>query len=142
MDAQAGNDNAPSRVWDTEPAGGSNAPQPVRTLREWLDHLAARDRLSVMRPGIGLKFEVAAIAKHLDGRQATLFPRPDGHRIPVVSGLVSSRQWMADAMGVAPELRSFEGIMTHWYSPLAESDFRLAQPTPLFPRLELEEEPA
>ena len=115
MDAQAGNDNAPSRVWDTEPAGGSNAPQPVRTLREWLDHLAARDRLSVMRPGIGLKFEVAAIAKHLDGRQATLFPRPDGHRIPVVSGLVSSRQWMADAMGVAPAqiLTRFQDAAAH-----------------------------
>jgi methionyl-tRNA synthetase len=40
-------------------------------------------------------------------------------------------------MNIAPELRSFEGIVSHWYSPLAESDFRLAQPTPLFPRLEL-----
>jgi methionyl-tRNA synthetase len=45
-------------------------------------------------------------------------------------------------MGVAPELRTYEGIMSHWYSPLAESEFKLAQPTPLFPRLELEEEEA
>jgi methionyl-tRNA synthetase len=43
-------------------------------------------------------------------------------------------------MGLAPEIRSFAGILSHWYSPLAESDFRLAQPTPLFPRLELDAE--
>jgi 2,5-furandicarboxylate decarboxylase 1 len=79
---------------------GDNTPQPVRSLREWLDHLAARDRLVVLEPGIGLRFELAAIAKRLDGVRATLFPRPGGHSIPVVSGLVSDRAWMADAMGV------------------------------------------
>jgi 2,5-furandicarboxylate decarboxylase 1 len=79
---------------------GDNTPQPVRSLREWLDHLAARDRLVVLEPGIGLRFELAAIAKRLDGVRATLFPRPGGHAIPVASGLVSGRGWMADAMGV------------------------------------------
>jgi methionyl-tRNA synthetase len=49
---------------------------------------------------------------------------------------------LLDSMGVSPELRTYQGIMSHWYSPLAESPFRLAQPTPLFPRLELEEEEA
>ena len=34
--------------------------------------------------------------------RATLFPRPGGHAIPVVSGLVSDRGWMAEAMGVEP----------------------------------------
>jgi 2,5-furandicarboxylate decarboxylase 1 len=81
-------------------AYGENTPQPVRSLREWLDHLAARDRLVVLEPGIGLRFELAAIAKRLDGFRATVFPRPGGHPIPVVSGLVSDRGWMADAMGV------------------------------------------
>ena len=81
-------------------AYGDNTPQPVRSLRDWLDHLAARDRLVVLGPGIGLRFELAAIAKRLDGVRATLFPRPGGHPIPVVSGLVSDRAWMADAMGV------------------------------------------
>ena len=52
----------------------------------------------------------------------------------------ASADRLLDAMGVAPELRTFDGIMSHWYSPLAESDFRLAQPTPLFPRLELPED--
>ena len=81
---------------------GDNRPQPVRSLREWLDHLAARERLLVVKPGTGLRFELAAIAKRLDGLRATLFPRPGGHPIPVVSGLVSDRGWMAEAMGVEP----------------------------------------
>jgi 2,5-furandicarboxylate decarboxylase 1 len=79
---------------------GDNAPQPVRSLRDWLDHLATRGRLVVAKPGIGLRFELAAIAKRLDGQRATIFPRPGGHPIPVVSGLISDRGWMAEAMGV------------------------------------------
>jgi 2,5-furandicarboxylate decarboxylase 1 len=71
-------------------------------LRDWLDHLAARDRLAVLKSNVGLKFEVAAYAKRLDGLRATVFPQPDGHPIPVVSGLVSDRGWMAEAMGVEP----------------------------------------
>ena len=75
---------------------------PVRSLRDWLDFLAARDRLAVIKPNVGLRFELAAVAKRLDGRRATFFPHPDGHSIPVVSGLISDRRWMADAMGVEP----------------------------------------
>jgi len=52
----------------------------------------------------------------------------------------ASADRLLDAMGVAPELRSNEAILGHWYSPLAESDFRLSHPTPLFPRLELPED--
>src|SRR3981081_2200603 len=81
---------------------GDNTPQPIRSLRDWLDHLAARDRLTVIKPGLGLHFELAAVAKRLDGQRATLFPRPGGHAIPVVSGLVSDRGWMAEAKGVEP----------------------------------------
>ncbi|HEX5237070.1 MAG TPA: methionine--tRNA ligase [Sphingomicrobium sp.] len=54
----------------------------------------------------------------------------------------ASADRLLDAMGVDATLRTFEGIMSHWYSPLAESDFRLEQPTPLFPRLEVEEQAA
>ena len=81
------------------PVTGSNL-QPFTTLRDWLAHLAATGRLAVTRPGVGLKHDLAAIAKVLDGRQATLFPSPGGHALPVVSGLVSARQWIAEAMGV------------------------------------------
>ncbi len=73
---------------------------PAADLRAWLDHLAAHDRLAVVRPGVGLRHELAAIAKRLDGERATFFPRPGGHDIAVVSGLLGARAWIADAMGV------------------------------------------
>ena len=78
-------------VAGAEAVRGSNAPQPIRTLRDWIDHLAARDRLAVANPGVALQFELSAVAKRLDGERATLFPRPDNHPVPVISGLISSR---------------------------------------------------
>ena len=89
-----------SSVTEKDTPPGSNAPQPITTLRGWLDHLAAHDRLAVIRPETSLKFELAAIAKRFDGYKATLFPRPGGHAMPIISGLVSDRQWIAEAMGV------------------------------------------
>src|SRR5690242_17422262 len=74
--------------------------KPVTDLRAWLDILAGSDRLAVARPGVNLRFELAAIAKTLDGRKATVFPQPGGHPVPVISGLTSDRGWMAEAMGV------------------------------------------
>ena len=74
------------------PIADRSAQQPITTLRGWLDHLAARDLLAVIRPGTSLQFELAAIAKRLDGIKATLFPRPGGHSMPVISGLVSRPQ--------------------------------------------------
>ncbi len=72
---------------------------PVTALREWLDRLEQSGRLTRARPGIPLKFTLAAVAKRLDGRKAVIFPKPDGHPIPVVSGIVSRRSWIAEAMG-------------------------------------------
>jgi len=70
------------------------------TLRGWLDYLQNTQRLSVIRPGTALRFGVAAIANRLDGHSASLFLQPGGHPVPVISGLLSDRQWMAEAMGV------------------------------------------
>lgn len=69
-------------------------------LRAWLTHLAATDRLAIARPDTNLDFEIAGIANRLDGVKATLFPSPDGHAVPVVSGLTSQRAWMAESLGI------------------------------------------
>ena len=53
---------------------------------------------------------------------------------PVIPGAAKK---LLDQMGIDDSLRTFAGIRSHWYSPLAESDFALAQPVGLFPRLEL-----
>ncbi|HWH81783.1 MAG TPA: UbiD family decarboxylase [Burkholderiaceae bacterium] len=81
-----------------QPAAAARAP--YAQLRLWLAHLAATDRLAIIRPGTALQHRLAAIAKRLDGRQASFFPRPAGHDIPVVSGFMSRREWIAEAMGV------------------------------------------
>jgi methionyl-tRNA synthetase len=54
----------------------------------------------------------------------------------------ASADKLLDTMGIADDLRSYSTIGSHWYSPLAESEFRLSPPTPLFPRLELPAEDA
>lgn len=59
--------------------------------------------------------------------------------IPVMPGSMAK---LLDAMGVAPDLRSLEGIWSHWYSPLAESGYRIDKPQGLFPRVELPESEA
>lgn len=72
-----------------------------RSFRGWLGHLEATGRLALIRENIGLKHELAAVAKRLDGVRAAFFPKPGGHAVPVVSGLVSSRAWIAEALGVS-----------------------------------------
>lgn len=70
------------------------------TLRRWLRHLAGSDRMVVARPGVDLQHQLAAIGKRMDASKAVLFPQPGGHAIPVVSGFMSRREWIAEAMGV------------------------------------------
>jgi 2,5-furandicarboxylate decarboxylase 1 len=93
-------ETAPSKA--SPRAHGDNVPQPIRSLRDWLDHLARQDRLALVKEQVDLRHELAAYAKRLDGKRATLFPRPGGHPMPVISGLVSNRGWIAEAMGVEP----------------------------------------
>lgn len=73
---------------------------PFTSLRGWLDHLGATDRVAVMREGAPLERRLAALAKRFDGTQATYFPKPGGHAIPVISGLMARRSWIAEALGV------------------------------------------
>jgi 2,5-furandicarboxylate decarboxylase 1 len=84
-------------------------------LRQWLAHLEATGRLAVIREGVPLQHRLAAIAKRLDGTQAAYFPKPGGHAIPVVSGFVSRRGWIAEAMGVeqAGLLAAFRQAVEH-----------------------------
>lgn len=73
---------------------------PFTDLRRWLAHLSDSGRVAVMRKDTPLQHTLAAIAKRLDGRQAAYFPKPGGHAVPVVSGFMSRRAWIAEAMGV------------------------------------------
>ena len=73
---------------------------------------------------------------------ATLYIAIAQLAVGIAPVIPASAARLLDAMGVPQEARSFAGVGEHWYSPLAESDYRLAAPTPLFPRLELPAEEA
>lgn len=73
------------------------------SLRAWVRHLADTGRCVLAKPGAGLAHDLAAVASRLDGDKAVLFPEPDGHAMPVVSGLVSQREWIAEALGTTQQ---------------------------------------
>ena len=73
---------------------------------------------------------------------ATLYIAIAQLAVAVIPVMPRSMERLLDAMGIAPELRTFDGIWSHWYSPLAESDYRLDKPQGLFPRIELPESEA
>ena len=54
----------------------------------------------------------------------------------------SSAKALLDHMGVPDDARSIAGMGSHWYSPLAESDYQIAVPAPLFPRIDVPAEGA
>lgn len=54
--------------------------------------------------------------------------------LPIIPGSATK---LLDQMGVPADVRNFAEAGSHWYSPLAESGFQIAQPVGLFPRLEL-----
>jgi methionyl-tRNA synthetase len=53
---------------------------------------------------------------------------------PVIPGSAAK---LLDTLGVRTDLRTFANIRSHWYSSLAESEYQIIAPAPLFPRLEL-----
>lgn len=62
--------------------------------------------------------------------------------VAIAPVIPASAARLLGTMGVDESLRGYDAIGSRWYSPLAESGFRIAAPTPLFPRLELPEDEA
>ena len=53
---------------------------------------------------------------------------------PIIPGSATK---LLDQMGVPQDVRNYARAGSHWYAPLAEGGFQIAQPAGLFPRLEL-----
>lgn len=68
---------------------------------------------------------------------ATLFICIAQLAVGIAPLIPASSAKLLDQMGIPPQVRTFADIGSHWYSPLAESDYRMAAPQGLFPRLEL-----
>ncbi|WP_409292623.1 UbiD family decarboxylase [Peribacillus sp. SCS-37] len=70
----------------------------AKSLRTWLEYLQNTDRLAVIDKNVSLQFEVAALTKKLDGKQAAYFTNVEDYEIPVVSGICSTREQFAEAL--------------------------------------------
>jgi methionyl-tRNA synthetase len=68
---------------------------------------------------------------------ATLFICIAQLAVAVLPIIPDSAAKLLNQMGVPEDLRNYAKINSHWYSVLAESNFTIAQPQGLFPRLEL-----
>lgn len=68
---------------------------------------------------------------------ATLFICIAQLAVAVLPVIPTSATKLLDQMGIPADVRTFATIGSHWYSPLAESNYRIAQPQGIFPRLEL-----
>jgi 2,5-furandicarboxylate decarboxylase 1 len=97
------------------PSSLASSPAPLLTLRSWLARLATSDRLATIEQPVDLKHQLAAIAKKLDGKKAAVFLNAGGHKMPVVSGFMSKRSWIAEAMGIEERdlLRRFRRAAEH-----------------------------
>ena len=73
---------------------------------------------------------------------ATLYIAIAQLAVAVIPVMPESMGKLLDAMGIAPELRTIDGVWSHWYSSLAESGHRLDKPQGLFPRIEMAEDEA
>jgi 2,5-furandicarboxylate decarboxylase 1 len=84
-------------------------------LRSWLQQLVAMGRLAVARDGVSLIDELAAVSKKLELERAVLFPKPGGHRVPVVANLFADRSWIADSLQVPTDqlLSRFQHAVRH-----------------------------
>lgn len=86
----------------------------ARTFRTWLEYLQSIGRLAVIDKQVSLQFELAALAKKLDGKQAVFFSNVQGYSIPVVSGICSTRQDFAEALETDPA-----GVITRFIKAVA-----------------------
>ncbi|MCM3568460.1 UbiD family decarboxylase [Neobacillus mesonae] len=71
-----------------------------KSLRSWLGKLKKEEQLAVIDKNVSLEYEIAAFTKKLDGKKAAYFSNVEGYHIPVVSGMTSTREQFAMAMGI------------------------------------------
>jgi methionyl-tRNA synthetase len=105
-----------------------------QALESWMQAVFACNAYIDVQAPWGLK---KTDPERMETVLATLFICIAQLAIAALPVIPSSATKLLDQMGIPGEVRNFAGVGSHWYSPLAESDYRIAQPQGLFPRLEL-----
>lgn len=91
----------------------SRSPEPGQTpdpiaqrltdLNHCIDFLQDINALARVRSTVSAKFELAAVAKHFEGRKCILFERIHGSRYPVFMGMLWSRDIVGKLFGIPRE---------------------------------------
>lgn len=71
-----------------------------KSLREWMKILEEKDKLRHVKREVSIEYEIAAVGKKTCGEYAVVFDNPKNYTIPVVTGLVGSREFFAEALSV------------------------------------------
>lgn len=72
----------------------------ITSLRGWLDCLRGKGLLKEITRAVDRNFELAAVGKKADGKCALLFSNVREAQLPVVTGIASTRETIADMLGV------------------------------------------
>ena len=64
----------------------------MRDLQACIRILVAEGRLAKVKSKAALEYELAGTAKKMEGKEALLFERPKGFDVPVLTGLMWSRE--------------------------------------------------
>jgi len=75
----------------------------MKSLRDWLKDLDSKGLLKTVRREVDREFELSGLGKKADGKFALLFDNVKGATVPVVTGIASTREMFASALGVTKD---------------------------------------
>ena len=73
----------------------------ITSLRGWMEHLRSKGLLKEVTRAVDRSFELAAVGKKADTKYAVMFSNVKGASMPVVTGIASTRQTIAEMLGVS-----------------------------------------
>ena len=68
-------------------------------LREYISKLKKSKDIKIIKKPISLKYEIASVTEKFENSHALLFQNVKGHKFPVVSNLIGTRERFALALG-------------------------------------------
>ncbi|HUY02363.1 MAG TPA: UbiD family decarboxylase [Rhodocyclaceae bacterium] len=116
----------------TKRQGVANQAMPLTDLGACIAALEAAGNLIRVRSEVSPRFELAGVARRLEGTKPVLFERVKGHAYPVLTGLLWNRAVVASLFGVAQEQVPFRiaAAVGRWQKNKAALPSRLQDAAP------------
>lgn len=72
-----------------------------KSMREWIEILERNGKLKRVKREVSIEYEIAAVGKKTCGKYAVVFDNVKDSNIPVITGLVGSREFFSDALNIS-----------------------------------------